>query len=998
MFSRFFSSLWAAVNDFASHIETSNDGEEEPTLPGSWSTEQNVACIPSTSQSGNARAVAITTPKIRYTASEKQPLTSLEDSIPTSPHSAHASPLAKISLSHRQSKENSSRTATISPSPNPVSATAVDLDITTLAISGTETPPVNLTADILPGISRFARAHAPSFVVTAALGRSWRYDKVATSRGMRWFAPEGRVGEAMVENLYDLATKRDSSHIQRDITKVAPRTGAIDLLKRQRNQRNAFERQFHPEIVQEVDQDVYGLVHPDFIAQLTVLSLQLECFHLKDALRPDSRTTLEQAALRVEQTLTQKQPDIGASPALPQAQEASVLPLVAILEGIASGEKVTSTTKKVVVRSRGRMIFGFGSSGYKKVTFSPKQSTATKAQVIHHSSANERPGVEDTIIVDAAPATHDPQLGVEDTAIPEQAQNDDEEMVETTTGEEIKVEADEVPHGDPAMPEQAQNDDEQMVEATTGEEIQAEAGGIPHGDVEMNQEEEEITLEDAAIIMDVEHDDSDDDIPDAEESTEEDGSEMDVEGDSPVPDEVMEDDTAAVGVNEDLTAQNEQPAAITNDEEMPDQTQGLNTNVQELVAPAEANGNGKGGPIIAGNDVQQTTSDGGADSTGREEKAKEIVSLAQTPDLTTQGGDSPPVNDSDDDLILEDVPGIKDLAAGQNAPGIVLSNEQAHNDDSPAKEAQGRKRGRQDLDEAGSPERTDSVHENVASTASISTDQKTTLATHSTENVHEKEHPPRERERQAEGPVASTKLSGTPVKMMVSAPPKTIPDGGADAPREHKRHQRPTERDLGTETLPHVLQDVQVPLLPVPLREPPAPAQVEYPQWTPKWTRLRQSLGKKLYPSKTYKPLAELEHYEMRNTVQEWMTLSSEYLAWLALQHSYVTEDFDFMESADWVSIEQEAGIITQRCRQLLRFATHRRGFWNTALVSKRLSKLVCEQVRLMSSSLEPFCQIRNFEKYNYINKMEKAVSELDDMTEGLDEEEEEEDGGEEED
>ncbi|KAK5709426.1 hypothetical protein LTR17_019777 [Elasticomyces elasticus] len=939
MFSHFFSSLWAAVNDFASHIETVIDGEEEPTLPGSWSTEETVASIPSTSQSANARAVAVTTPKIRCTTSEKQPLTSLEDGILTSPHSAHASPLAKISLSHRQSKENSSRTADISPSLNPVSATTVDLDITTLAISGTEMPLVDLTADTLPGISRFARAHAPSFVVTAALSRSWRYDTTTTSRGMRWLAPDGRIGEAMVENLYDLATKRDSSHIQRDITKVAPRTGAIDQLKRQRNQRNAFERQFHPEIVQEVDQDVYGLVHPDFIAQLTVLSLQMERFHLKDALpRPDARTTLEQAALRVEQTLTQKQPDIGASPALPQAQEASALPLVAILEGIASGEKVASTTKKVVIRSHGRMIFCFGCLGHKRVTFSPKQSTATEAAVLHDSTKIEHPTVEDstvvedttvvkdTIIVDAAPADHDPQLDVGDAAIPEQAQNDDEEMVETaageevkaeadnvphggpaiteqaqnndeemvetTTGKEIMVEADEVPHGDPAIPVQAQNDDEQMVEATTGEEIKAEADDVPHGDVETNQEEEEVTLEDAAIIMDIEHDDSDDDIPDAEESTEEDGSEMDVEGAD--PDGVMGHDAAAVGSNE---------------------------------APDE----------------------------------------------------------SDDDLILEDVPGIKDLAAVQ-----------APNDDFPAKEPQGKKRGRRDSDDAGSPERTDSVHNHGATTASISTDQITTLPTHSTENVQEKEDPPRERKRQAEGPVASTKLSGTPVKMMVSAPPKTIPEEGAEAPRERKRHQRPVERDLRTETLPHVLEDVQVPLLAAPLREPSAPAQVEKPHWTPRLTRIRQSLGKKLYPSKTYKPLAELEHYEMRNTIQEWMTLSSEYLAWLALQHSYVTEDFDFMESADWVSIEQEAGIITQRCRQLLRFAIHRKGFWNTALVSKRVSKLVCEQVRLMSSSLEPFCQIRNFEKYNYINKMEKAVSELQDMTEGLDEEEENE--GEEED
>ncbi|KAK3628673.1 hypothetical protein LTR56_018488 [Elasticomyces elasticus] len=911
MLSRFFSSLWAAVNDFASHIETSIDGEEEPTLPGSWSIEKSTASIPATSQSVNARAVAVTTPKIRYTTSEKQPLTSLEDGIPTSPHSAHASPLAKISLSHRQSQENSSRTAGISPSPNPVSATAVDLDITTLAISGTEMPPVDLTADTLPGISRFARAHAPSFVVTAAMSRSWRYDTVATSRGMRWLAPDGRIGEAMVENLYDLATKRDSSHIQRDITKVAPRTGAIDLLKRQRNQRNAFERQFHPEIVQEVDQDVYGLVHPDFIAQLTVLSLQMERFHLKDALpRPDARTTLEQEALRVEQTLTQKQPDIGASPALMQAQEASALPLVAILEGIASGEKVASTTKKVVIRSHGRMIFCFGCLGYKKVAFSPKQSTATEAAVLQDSTKIEHPIVEDTtivedtIIVDAAPADQDLQLDVGDAAIPEQAQNDDEQMVEATTGEDIKAEADEVPHGDPAMPEQAQNDDEQMVEATTDEEIKAEAEEVPHGDVEMGQEEEEeVTLEDAAIIMDIEHDDSDDDIPDAEESTEDDGSEMDAEGAD--PDEVMGHDAAAVGINE---------------------------------APDE----------------------------------------------------------SDDDLILEDVPGIKDLAAGQNAPGIVLSNEQAHNNDFPAKEAQGKKRERQDSDEAGSPERTDSVHENGASTASISTNQITTLPTHSTEKVQEKEDPPRERERQAEGPVASTKLSGTPVKMTVSAPPKTIPEEGTEAPRERKRHRRPVERDLRTETLPHILEDVQVPLLAAPLREPSAPAQVEHPHWTPKWTRIRQSLGKKLYPSKTYKPLAELEHYEMRNTIQEWMTLSSEYLAWLALQHSYVTEDFDFMESADWVSIEQEAGIITQRCRQLLRFATHRKGFWNTALVSKRVSKLVCEQVRLMSSSLEPFCQIRNFEKYNYINKMEKAVSELEDMTQGLDDEDEEEEGEEE--
>ncbi|KAK4895194.1 hypothetical protein LTR27_006803 [Elasticomyces elasticus] len=782
----------------------------------------------------------------------------------------------------------------------------------------------------------------------------------------------------MVENLCDLATKRDSSHIQRDITKVAPRTGAIDLLKRQRNQRNAFERQFHPEIVQEVDQDVYGLVHPDFIAQLTVLSLQMERFHLKDALpRPDARTTLEQAALRIEQTLTQKQPDIGASPALPRAQEASALPLVAILEGIASGEKVASTTKKVVIRSRGRMIFGFGSSGYKKVTFSPKQSTATKAQVIHHSSANERPNVEDTIVVDAAPANHDPQLGVEDTAIPEQAQNDDEEMVETTTDEEIKVEADEVPHGDPAMPEPAQNDDEQMVEATTGEEIKAEADEVPHGDVEMDQEEEEVTLEDAAIIMDVEHDDSDDDIPDAEESTEEDGSEMDVEGADPDPDEVMGHDAAAVGINEELAAQNEQPAAITNDQEMPDQTQGLDTNVQELVAPTEANGNGE--PIIAGNDIRQTNPFSNANITEHEEKTGTTLPQANDSDPTTQRGDSTPVDDSDDDLVLEDVPGIKTLVEGQNAPEIDLSSEQAHN--------------------AGfiaNPERTDSVHENGATTTSVSSDQTTTLPTHGTENVQEEEDPPREHIRQAGGPVASTKLSGTPVKMMVSAPPKTIPEEGAEAPRERKRHQRPVERDLRTETLPHVLEDVQVPLLPVPLREPPAPAQVEYPHWTPKWTRIRQSLGKKLYPSKTYKPLAELEHYEMRNTIQEWMTLSSEYLAWLALQHSYVTEDFDFMENADWVSIEQEAGIITQRCRQLLRFATHRKGFWNTALVSKRVSKLVCEQVRLMSSSLEPFCQIRNFEKYNYINKMEKAVSELEDMTEGLDEEEEEDEGEEE--
>ncbi|KAK5707411.1 hypothetical protein LTR17_020704 [Elasticomyces elasticus] len=899
MFSRLFSSLWAAVNDFASHIETSIDGEEEPTLPGSWSIEKRTASIPATSQAVNARAVAVTTPKIRYTTSEKQPLTSLEDGIPTSPHSAHASPLAKTSLSHRQSKENSSRTADISPSLNPVSATAADLDITTLAISGTEMPPVDLTADTLPGISRFARAHAPSFVVTAALSRSWRHDTVATSRGMRWLAPDGRIGEAMVENLYDLATKRDSSHIQRDITKVAPRTGAIDLLKRQRNQRNAFERQYHPEVVQEVDQNVYGLVHPDFIAQLTVLSLQMERFHLKDALpRLDARTTLEQAALRVEQTLTQKQPDIGASPALPQAQEASALPLVAILQGIASDEEVASTTNKVVIRSRGRRIFCFGiskhtqfvlgkkakasdgGSGHNEIPAdvkepSPEQSIATEAAVLHDSIKIEHPNVEDTIVVDAAPANHHPQLGVEDTAIPEQAQNDDEEMVETTAGEEIKTEADQEMVETTTGEEIKVEADEEMVETTADQEIKAEADEVARGDVEMDQEEEEVTLEGAAIIMDVEHDDSDDDIPDAEEFTEDDGSEMDAEDTD--PDEVMGHDAAAVGNK-----------------------------------------------------------------------------------------------------------------------GIVLSNEQAPNDDFPAKEPQGKKRGRQDFDKAGSPERTDSVHENGAATASISIDQIKTLPTHSTENVQEEADPPRERKRQAEGPVALTKLSGTPVKMMVSAPPKTIPEEGAEAPRERKRHQRPVERDIWTETLPHVLEDVQVPLLAAPLREPSAPAQVEKPHWTPRLTRIRQSLGKKLYPSKTYRPLAELEHYEMRNTIQEWMTLSSEYLAWLALQHSYVAEDFEFMGGADWESIELEAGIITQRCRQLLRFATHRKGFWNTALVSKRVSKLVCEQVRLMSSSLEPFWQIRNFEKYNYINKMEKAVSELEDMTEGLDDEDEEEEGEEE--
>ncbi|KAK1816738.1 hypothetical protein LTR12_008884 [Friedmanniomyces endolithicus] len=97
--------------------------------------------------------------------------------------------------------------------------------------------------------------------------------------------------------------------------------------------------------------------------------------------------------------------------------------------------------------------------------------------------------------------------------------------------------------------------------------------------------------------------------------------------------------------------------------------------------------------------------------------------------------------------------------------------------------------------------------------------------------------------------------------------------------------------------------------------------------WKPQPFRCSPSEKTRLYPTKTFKPLADagLKIGLIRSTMLTWSRCNATFLEQMAEKHKSMEYEHDFENIVDWDSVKLEAGFVAERCRQLTEFAENTR-------------------------------------------------------------------------